>query len=145
MEDIGEGPVALDTPVFIYFMEEHPRFLPLLEPLFRALDDGTLLGVTSAVSLLETLVVPYRESNIALAERYESILGNSRGLIMLDIGRPLIRSAASLRASHGLKTPDALQLAAALRADCSAFVTNDRALPSSDTLPVLQLGDYLPG
>ncbi len=32
------NPVALDTSVFFYFMEEHPRFLPLLEPLFRAND-----------------------------------------------------------------------------------------------------------
>lgn len=46
MEDIGAGPVGLDTAVFIYFIEEHPRFLRLVEPVFAALDAGRLEGVT---------------------------------------------------------------------------------------------------
>jgi len=35
MADVGRGPVGVDTAIFIYFIEEHPRFLPLVEPLFR--------------------------------------------------------------------------------------------------------------
>jgi len=30
IDDIGDGPVGLDTVIFVYFIEEHPRFLPLL-------------------------------------------------------------------------------------------------------------------
>ena len=41
MADLGPGSVALDTAVFIYFIEEDPRFLPLIDPLFREADDGT--------------------------------------------------------------------------------------------------------
>ena len=26
MNDIGRGPVGVDTVIFIYFIEEHPRF-----------------------------------------------------------------------------------------------------------------------
>ena len=51
--------------------------------------------------------------------------------------------AAQLRAMEGLKTPDALQVAAALQAGCTAFVTNDRKIPSVGGLRVLQLRDYL--
>ncbi len=40
MEDIGRGPVGLDTVVFIYFIEEHVTFLPLVEPVFAAIDTG---------------------------------------------------------------------------------------------------------
>jgi hypothetical protein len=29
-DDIDGGPVGLDTAVFIYFIEEHPDFLPCL-------------------------------------------------------------------------------------------------------------------
>ena len=64
MNDIGDGPVGLDTVIFIYFIEEDPRFLPLLEPVFVAIDTGALEGVTSDVTLLETLVSPYRTSDI---------------------------------------------------------------------------------
>jgi len=58
MEDIGRGPVGLDTAVFIHFVEEHATFLPLVEPVFAAIETGAVAGVTSALRLLETLVVP---------------------------------------------------------------------------------------
>ncbi|HJX28490.1 MAG TPA: hypothetical protein VJ885_11290 [Thermoanaerobaculia bacterium] len=28
LSDLGEGPVALDTSIFVYFLEEHPVYLP---------------------------------------------------------------------------------------------------------------------
>lgn len=143
IEDIGEGPVGLDTTAFIYFIEEHDDYLPLVEVIFEAVDAGRLEAVTSIITLLETLVVPYRTANVALAEDYETILGHSHGLQMLDIDRRLSRYAAQLRAALEVKTPDSLQLAAALGSGCTAFVTNDRDLPSFETMKVLQLSDYL--
>ena len=73
------------------------------------------------MTLLETLVIPYRTGDLALAERYEALLARSRGLRLVDLDRPLLRAAAQLRATAGLKTPDALQIAAALArgAGCS--------------------------
>ncbi len=41
------------------------------------------------------------------------------------------------------QTGHALQLAAALAARCTAFLTNDRRLPHVAGLQVLQLGAYL--
>jgi hypothetical protein len=38
--DIGFGPVGVDTSIFIYYIEEHRQFLPLLQPLFREVDEG---------------------------------------------------------------------------------------------------------
>lgn len=140
--EIGGGPVGLDTAVFIYFIEEHPRYLALLEELFQKVDAGELSAVTSGVSLLEVLVIPYRSGDLALADRYESLLTRSRGLSMRDLDRPLLRAAAKLRAALGLKTPDALQVAAALAAGCSALLTNDRRIPSVPGLKVLQLEDF---
>jgi hypothetical protein len=40
MNDLGRGPIGADTAIFIYFIEEHPAFLPLIEPLFREADSG---------------------------------------------------------------------------------------------------------
>ena len=31
-QDLGPGPAALDTVVFIYYIEENERFLPLVAP-----------------------------------------------------------------------------------------------------------------
>ena len=58
MADLGGGAVGVDTAVFIYFIEEHPQFLPLVEPLFREVNEGRKELVTSALTLLEVLVVP---------------------------------------------------------------------------------------
>jgi predicted nucleic acid-binding protein len=141
-EDLGRGPIGLDTAIFIYYIEEHPRFLPLVEPVFEGIDRGQWRAVTSGVTLLETLVIPYQLGDEPLAERYETLLTRSRGLTLVELDRPLLRVAARLWATASVRTPDALQLAAALAARCTAYLTNDRALPSLPGLPVLQLRDY---
>ena len=139
---LGRGPVALDTAAFIYLIEEHPRYLPLLAPLFREADEGRRRLVTSALTLLEVLVVPYRAGDAALAERYEAVLTRGRGLDLVDLDRAVLHGAAQLRAHSRIRTPDALQLAAALLRGCSAFVTNDRRLPEVAGLKVVQLGEH---
>lgn len=143
ISSLGAGPVALDTSVFIYFVEEEPRYLRLVEPLFQAVDRGELRAVTSALTLLETLVVPLRAENRALAARYEALLTKSRGLRMINLDSNLMRTAAEIRALTGAATPDALQLAGALRGGATAFVTNDRPLPEIPSLRTVQLSEFV--
>lgn len=144
MANLGRGPVGIDTAIFIYFIEEHPRFLPVLEPLFQEVDKGRRELVTSALTLLEVLVVPYRSGDRLLAERYEALLTRSRGVGIVEISRGHLRAAAQLRAATGTKTPDALQLVAAMGAGCATFLTNDRKLPALRGLRILQLASYAP-
>jgi len=143
-EDLGPGPTALDTALFIYYIEENESFLPLVAPIFDDVAAGRREVVTSTLTLLEVLVVPYRAGNLALAERYEAYLSQSRGVRLVDIGRPQLRMAAQLRARHpSVRTPDALQVASALSAGCATLVTNDRDLPAVPGLRVLKLRSYL--
>ena len=143
IREIGNGPIALDTVVFIYFIEEHPRFLPVLDPVFAAIDKERLPAVASSLTLLEVLVVPYRAGNIPLAERYEQVLTRSRGLRLVDIDRRQLRAAAQMRALHAsLRTPDAIQVSAALSGGCAVLLTNDRDLPEVPGLRILQLKDF---
>jgi predicted nucleic acid-binding protein len=141
--DVGPGAVAVDTAVFIYLIEEETRFLPHILPLFIEADQGVRVLVTTALTLLEVLVVPYRSGNRQLAERYERLLTTSRGVRMVELTRDQLRAAAQLRAATELKTPDALQLVSALGAGCKTFVTNDRRLPPIPGLQVIQLSSYL--
>jgi predicted nucleic acid-binding protein len=143
IEDVEPGPVALDTQVFIYFIEEQKQFLPLVKPLFEAIDQGTLRAATSGLTLMEVLVVPYRSGNSSLSDCYESLLTRSRGLRFVDVDRPLLKAAAQLRAAFKLKPPDAIQVAAALVANCGAFLTNDRRIPPIPGLKIFQLKNYL--
>jgi predicted nucleic acid-binding protein len=143
IDDLKPGPVALDTQIFIYFIEEDGRYLPLIKPLFETIDGGNLVAVTSGLSLMEVLVVPYRSGNAALADRYEDLLTNSRGLRFIEVDRRLLKAAAQLRAMFKLKPPDAIQVAAALVADCESFLTNDRRIHAIPGLKILQLKSYL--
>lgn len=136
---VGSGPIAIDTAIFIYFAGRHATYADLVRPMFGAADRGELELVTSAVTLLEVLVVPYRAGDFVLAERYETLLTRSRGLTLVAMDLVQLRAAAQIRARYGVKTPDALQLAAAVTTRCTTFVTNDRRLPELPGLRVIQL------
>jgi predicted nucleic acid-binding protein len=143
IQDVRGGPVGIDTVAFIYFIEENPRFVSVVAPLFAAIDAGKVQAVSSSLTLLEVLVVPYRAGDLRLAQRYEELLTRSRGLRLVELGRAQLRAAAQLRGVHRtLKAPDALQLCAALAGGCASFVTNDRDLPRIPGLRILQLDDY---
>jgi hypothetical protein len=43
--------IALDTAPLIYFIEEHPTYLPILDPFFEKLDKGSIQVVTSVITL----------------------------------------------------------------------------------------------
>lgn len=138
----GHGPVAVDTALFIYLIEEHPQFRPPVRSLIAKADEGEIEIVTSALTLLELRVVPMRVHDVRLAARYEVILTRSRGVRVVDLSRDQLRVAPRLRAQHGaLRAQDALQLAAAISTGCTSFITNDRRMPAPDGLRVLQLSE----
>jgi predicted nucleic acid-binding protein len=143
IEALPDGPVAIDTAVVIYFAERNEEYIDLVRPLFEAADRGEVRLITSAITLLEVLVVPCRAGDAVLARRYEELLSRSRGLTLVDLGRPILRAAAHLRATHAVRTPDAIQLAAGLAERCGCFLTNDRRLPDIPGLPVFELADLL--
>jgi hypothetical protein len=50
IQDVSPGPVAIDTAIFIYFIEEDKRFLPLVKPVFDAINRGDLQAATSGLT-----------------------------------------------------------------------------------------------
>lgn len=144
MKAVGVGPIGVDTALFIYLIEEHPTFLAPVRALFARADAGEIEIVTSALTLLEVLVVPLRIGDQTLAGKYDALLTRSRGVRVIDLSRDQLRTAARLRAQFSaLRTPDALQLAAALGAGCQSFISNDRRMPAPDGLRVLQLSELV--
>lgn len=120
------GTVYADAQVFIYSVEKHPIYAPLLRPLWQAVDEGRLQVVTCELTLLETLVTPFRNSDAALVSSYEQVF-QLDGIRLLPITQPVLREAARLRAAiRTLRTPDAVHAATALTFSCGCFLTNDR-------------------
>jgi len=50
--------VGLDSAIFIYHFEEHPRYKELCAEVFDAMEAGAIQAVTSTVTLIEVLVQP---------------------------------------------------------------------------------------
>lgn len=133
--------VALDTAPLIYFIEEHPTYLPVVEPFFRAMDEGQLTVITSTVTLLEVLVHPIAQDDLLTEQKYREVLLNAAGLTTLDLSSKIAAEAARLRAQYNLMTPDAIQLGTALHGNAAAFLTNDRYLQKIKQFNVLVVDD----
>lgn len=136
--------VAADTMVFIYHLEDHPRYAPVTQYLFEAWEQGRVHGVTSAVTLLEILVKPLRQGAQNAARDYQRLLTTYPHLALVPVDQGVAAKAAALRARHNLPAPDAIQVATALLAGASLFLTNDRSLRRvQGPLEVLVLDDLL--
>jgi len=128
--------IALDTAPLIYFIEEHPTYLPILNPFFEKLDKGSIRIVTSVITLSEVLVKPLRDGDTQLAQQYREILHNVEGLTLVEISVDIAEKVAQLRSQYSLRTPDAIQIATALQSGATALLTNDVRWP---VLPNLQM------
>lgn len=131
--------VALDTAPLIYYIEEHPSYLPIVEPFFEALADGAFAAVTSTITLAEVLTQPLRQGDTQLAALYRELLLAAEGLMVLPVGNDIAEGAARLRAKYGFRTPDAIQLATGITSKAAAFLTNDFRLSAMLELRVIVL------
>ncbi|MCS7187950.1 MAG: PIN domain-containing protein [Armatimonadota bacterium] len=146
LEEALEGVVklALDTPPVIYFVEAHPEYDALVTAIFQKISDGQIVGLTSVITVTEVLVLPLRQGKVALAAAYWELLTNSANMQLVSIDPEIARKAAELRSRYNLRTPDALQLAAAIKSGCDAFLTNDATLKKVTELKVLVLSELQP-
>lgn len=136
--------VGLDTASLIYFIEKHPLYFPLVEAFFHAVARGDVQAVASTLTRTEVLVHPYRYGDRALAQKYSDILLRARNVRTLPVSPEIAANAARLRASYGLRTPDAIQLTTALEAQASASLTNDEGIEKPGVLRAIVLKRLLP-
>ncbi|MCX7969609.1 MAG: type II toxin-antitoxin system VapC family toxin [Armatimonadetes bacterium] len=137
----GVSCLGIDTAPFIYFVERHPDYLDLIREVIRRIDAGELTAVSSVVTLTEVLTQPLRFGNFSLAQKYRNVLYQSRNFKLVQIDADIAEIAAELRSRYNLRTPDALQLAAAIKSGCDAFLTNDATLKKVAELKVLVLSE----
>ena len=136
------GLVYLDASGLIYSVERVEPYRTLLEPMWREAQDGALTIVSSPILVVEALVKPLRDRNTEIELQYRELFA-SNAVRLLEASYPVFEYAARLRAAAGLKTPDAIHAATALRAACALFVTNDSDFRRIPDLPVAVLDDVL--
>ncbi|MGH9838318.1 MAG: type II toxin-antitoxin system VapC family toxin [Blastocatellia bacterium] len=123
-----------------YHVEGNPAYQPLTDQIFQKIQAGTPSAVTSAITLSECLVHPYRHGDMALAQKFRNVI--TAGVNTRYVGVDAVAGqAAELRARYKLKLADSIQIAAAIAAGCDAFLTNDAALKRVSEITVLVLDE----
>lgn len=116
-----------DACVAIYYVERNPEYFSRIEAALFPLAGKPVRPVISDLTRLECRVFPLRAGDQGLLGRYDAFFALGE-VGHAEIDRSVFDLATELRATHHLKTPDALHLAAAIRAGCAEFWTNDRRL-----------------
>jgi predicted nucleic acid-binding protein len=143
VQNLHGSVVGLDTAPLIYFIEKHLTYFGLLQPFFDAVHRGQIQVVTSSLTLTEVLVLPYRLGNHNLAQNYTRILLHAPNLKVLPVSETIAQKAAEIRAAHGYKVPDAIQLATAIVGNESSFLSNDLALRQTPGINLIMLETVL--
>lgn len=135
--------IGLDTSIFIYQLEGHPKYAEITSAVFAWLESPGGRAVTSTVTMLELLVLPYRLSDFGRVNELYLLLSRYPNLDWVEPGLEIADRAARLRAEHRLGVPDALQAATALARQATGFISNDKAFQRVTPLDVLVLDDVL--
>jgi predicted nucleic acid-binding protein len=116
-----------DTNLFVYWMEDHPKFSDIVGRIRRRmLERGDQL-CTSALTIGELLAGPYSRKQEKLAQRYKAALAPPHVEILPFAGETAERYAR-IRCDRTISAADAVQLACAAQAGVDLFLTNDRRL-----------------
>ena len=115
--------IYLDSCILIYAVEDDgQRGVSVRQ---RLAGEPDAVFAISPLVTLECLVGPLRVENQFLQDHYEQAFEQFR---RLRLGKEEFIRAAQLRARYGLKTPDALHLAAAQLSGCDQLWTKDTRL-----------------
>jgi predicted nucleic acid-binding protein len=135
----GVSKLAFDTAPIIYFIETNPAYDKLVSNIFNRIASREIEGWTSVISLSEVLVRPIASGRNDLQEAYRELLLKSSNFHTLPISATVAENAAVVRATYGLRLPDAIQIAFALDNGCQAIVCNDHSMRRVTELAVLIL------
>ncbi|MBI5789746.1 MAG: PIN domain-containing protein [Candidatus Schekmanbacteria bacterium] len=136
--------IAIDTSLFIYYIEEDERYINAADTLFNLIAEGSLNAVTSLITLIEVLVQPIKHGNKDLEEKYRKLLLYSNNLEIENMNLDIAERTAELRAKYNIRVPDAIQLATALVRRAEVFITNDVRLGNIfQEIPIIVLDNYI--
>lgn len=136
--------IYLDTMVFIYLLEEHPRYSDLAIAVMELIEQGASIGFTSTITVAELLTAPAQANDDQALRDYELYLTNFPNLSIIPLSIDLARRTARVRAATKLKMPDSIQIATAIDSGADVVIGNDKRWRNrTNGLPFLMLNDFL--
>jgi len=133
--------LLVDTCVLIAYLEGNQEITDAAKLL---IDEWVYTGrnraLVSTVSVMELLVAPLQHSH-AITD-YLDFLQRFPNVQCVPVDMAVAQHAATLRAHHNIRPPDALIVGTALGRSADAVVTNDRSWSKLTTSRIVTLGDY---
>lgn len=118
-----------DSSIVIYLIEQRETRSHAIRA--RLLSESVVPQVTyTDLTRLECRVWPKRHGKTALLDDFDAFFATP-GFHRVPMDATVFDLATDLRAAHGLQTPDALHLAAAISANCDELWTNDNRLANA--------------
>jgi predicted nucleic acid-binding protein len=116
--------VYLDSMIVIYLVEGPDPFRTQATERMAQLVAAGDQAAVSELTRLECRVKPIRLGDASLLADYEAFF-TAPDLLKLALPGPVFERAAEIRARHGFRLGDSLNLAAAVEHGCGRFLTND--------------------
>jgi predicted nucleic acid-binding protein len=116
-----------DTMLFVYWLEEHPRYAKRIRHLLDKMKERQDQLYTSSFAVGETLVGFYKTGATETARKVRDLFQ----LPFVDVIPYTLETAdiyARIRATQRVSPPDAIHLACAAQARIDLFLTNDTEL-----------------
>ena len=120
--------ILLDTIALIYFLEKSERYSIMAEAIFNRIESGELRGIMANLVFAELLVPLYLSGKPRVAAGLVKQLNNFNNLEIVNLTTEISMEAARLRATYGLRTPDAIHSATAIVNQATGILTNDKHL-----------------
>lgn len=130
-------PVFIDTAIFIYLLEDHPKFASLAQPVFDALSDKKLTAFSSIITVAEVLTKPMEKNNLELINRYHELFTQLPNITIASPNYQTAIKASEIRADYKFGLLDSFQLAHAIENKCKSFLTNDKQLGKYKKLKII--------
>lgn len=109
---------ALDSNIFIYWLERNPDFFRKSAEIVKRIHSGE-------PGYCSTLV--YAEIFRGNSTSFEA-LASIQNLVFIPMDTRIAQLAGQLRHEHKIKAPDAIHVATAITAGAKRFITNDKEL-----------------
>ena len=133
----------IDTSIFIFFLQRDERYFSVVTPIIQACSSRRIFGVTGDLVLAEVMVHPYRSGDATVIAQFRSFFGQKNFLSIAAHEARFFDETSMIAGQKRMKLIDAIHYRTAVHAGCQFFLTHDQGIPSSDSMEVIQIGDFL--
>lgn len=123
---------VIDTNIFIHVKNrEEPYYIPS-KAILDKIDEGALEGVISTIVIAEMSSGYHAAGELREKDEFLTHIVSSQNYRVVEVTVGIADEAGRIRASTGLRLPDALIVASGLKEQAEYLVTYDESLRKAD-------------